>query len=219
MDRKELIRRLLDGELDPADEELRGRLDDATFTEELSRARQLQADLRRLGQVPDPGPALTDRIMTAVGELAAPSTRHRTSWWQWLRRPVAMPAWGMALGVVAVVVLVGRLTLFPAPPRVVKVAMKSAEAHCPSPQVLVRFVLKAPQARQVNLVGDFNQWSVDGTPLTDPDQDGIWTVVLPVEPGRYQYKFVIDKQQWVVDPDATAFQPDGFGGRNALLAI
>jgi len=85
--------------------------------------------------------------------------------------------------------------------------------------MLVRFMLRAPKAKQVSLVGDFNDWSVDQNPLSDPDENGIWTISIPLDPGRYQYKFLVDGKQWVVEPDAQAYQPDGFGAQNALLVI
>jgi 1,4-alpha-glucan branching enzyme len=71
----------------------------------------------------------------------------------------------------------------------------------------------------VALVGDFNDWARKGTPMTDPDENGVWTVSVPLQPGRYQYKFLVDGKTWVVEPDAPAYHPDGFGGRNSLLEI
>ena len=84
---------------------------------------------------------------------------------------------------------------------------------------MTRFLLHAPKARQVAVVGDFNEWARNGTPLSDSDENGIWTVSVPLTPGRYQYKFLVDGKQWVVEPDAPAYHPDGFGGRNSLLEI
>ena len=65
----------------------------------------------------------------------------------------------------------------------------------------ILFQYEAPAARMVNLAGNFNNWggtqgggrydpSID--PMSDRDGDGIWTIVVPLPPGRYQYKFVID---------------------------
>jgi len=159
--------------------------------------------------------------------------------WRWIFRPVRVPAWGAALVLVgfgAAVVLAagGRgpeapaaapapvAVISPAPTAPAKLAADVAPApaaECPVPRVLVRFHFRAPKARAVNLVGDFNEWSIESTPLADPDANGNWTVTVPLQPGRYQYKFLLDGEKWVEEPDAPAYQPDGFGGKNSLLVI
>ena len=42
---------------------------------------------------------------------------------------------------------------------------------------------------------------------------------MSLQPGRYQYKFLLDGEKWVVESDAPAYQSDGFGGKNSLLVI
>ncbi len=84
---------------------------------------------------------------------------------------------------------------------------------------LVRFVAEAPGAQQVFLSGDFNGWDPQGRRMTDPDGDGTFETVLPLEVGReYLYKFVIDGT-WTTDESATAFADDGFGGQNSIVAV
>jgi len=53
------------------------------------------------------------------------------------------------------------------------------------------------------VVGDFNAW--EATPLTDENQDGIWTASIPLQPGRYEYAFVIDGRWWGQDPLADEY--------------
>lgn len=219
----ELLRRKQDGELEPDEERRFERLvaEDAAFAGTVERALQLQRDLQRLPEVEDPGSALTDRIMAALPVAPGPPAWHLT---EILRRPVPVPLWLMAAAGLAVV-LGGGWLLGTGSSKSADRAMQPAKvpqaARC-QPQartVLVRFSLAAPQARQVTLVGDFNAWSRDATTLLDSDGNGVWSVSIPLPPGRYQYKFLVDGQRWVVDPDASAFQPDGFGGRNSLLSI
>jgi 1,4-alpha-glucan branching enzyme len=83
----------------------------------------------------------------------------------------------------------------------------------------VRFTLRAPKASSVVVVGDFNGWSKSSTPLTDEDGDGIWTVSVPLEPGIYQYNFLVDGKEWRSDPAADGRRRDGFGGYNSVLRI
>ncbi len=66
---------------------------------------------------------------------------------------------------------------------------------------LVRFVLAAPAARSVALVGDFNGWSASATPLA-ADRAGAWAVAVALAPGRHRYAYVVDDTHWVTDPVA-----------------
>ena len=54
----------------------------------------------------------------------------------------------------------------------------------------VEFKLKAPKAKRVELVGDFNHWKTGTLPLQR--SEGIWQIMLPLPKGRYHYNFVID---------------------------
>lgn len=86
-------------------------------------------------------------------------------------------------------------------------------------RVHVRFVLYAPEAQSVAVAGDFNQWNPQTILLEDERGDGLWTVTVPLSRGRHQYMFVVDGTKWVSDPMAEAYQEDGFGRKNALLAL
>src|SRR3989304_1409940 len=73
-------------------------------------------------------------------------------------------------------------------------------------------------AREVAVAGDFNAWK-PATARMRRGQGGVWTVELPLAPGRrYEYMFVVDGH-WVTDPTAPANVDDGFGGRNAVLDL
>lgn len=84
--------------------------------------------------------------------------------------------------------------------------------------VYVQFLLRAPEAGSVALAGDFNDWSPDIV-LQDEDGDGIWSARVPLRPGVHEYMFVVDGARWVTDPYAERYAEDGFGNRNAVLAI
>jgi len=62
----------------------------------------------------------------------------------------------------------------------------------------VLFVVPALEAKNVAVVGDFNGW--EATPLSDDNNDGIWTATIPLTPGRYEYAFIIDGRWWGQDP-------------------
>ena len=90
------------------------------------------------------------------------------------------------------------------------------------------FSYSAPAARMVTLAGNFNNWAgtqgggrYDPTidPLYDDDGDGIWTIVKPLPPGRYQYKFVIDNGTvWELDPSNALTGEEG-GFTNSLVIV
>jgi len=84
--------------------------------------------------------------------------------------------------------------------------------------VYVQFVLEAPGATSVSLAGDFSDWEASVT-LADQNQDGLWTARVPIRPGIYGYMFLIDGTEWKTDPRADRYQDDGFGNRNAVLAV
>lgn len=58
-------------------------------------------------------------------------------------------------------------------------------------------------AQEVAVVGDFSAWQP--IPLSDPDGDGIWTAVLNLPPGRYEYAFLVDGQWIGKDPLADEY--------------
>ncbi len=55
----------------------------------------------------------------------------------------------------------------------------------------VLFTYYAPDAQSVYLVGDFNSWNTSANPMKK-DKDGVWKIVIPLAPGKYQYKFFVD---------------------------
>src|SRR5437762_438247 len=57
-----------------------------------------------------------------------------------------------------------------------------------------------PGAKHVQVAGSFNGWRPESTPLQRTD-GGKWIGDLRVEPGRYEYLFVVDGQ-WIPDPNA-----------------
>jgi hypothetical protein len=106
----------------------------------------------------------------------------------------------------------------PANPAIPIVPESAAATTTSAPQVLVRLVMLQPGAQTVGVAGDFNEWNPLQTPL-EPTAGGAWAVTLPLEPGRYEYMFVIDGTEWVADPFAVEQQDDGFGLRNAVLDV
>ena len=95
----------------------------------------------------------------------------------------------------------------------------------------ILFQYDAPSARHVNLAGNFpdNEWLKHGEKVDvmhDDGQngdrvagDGIWSIVKSLSAGRYEYKFVVDRNSWVEDPNALESIDDGYGGKNSILIV
>ncbi|UCF06373.1 MAG: isoamylase early set domain-containing protein [bacterium] len=83
----------------------------------------------------------------------------------------------------------------------------------------VQFSIYAPKAARVTLVGDFNNWSTTADPLFNREGEGVWTIVIPLPPGRYEYKFLIDSEKWIPDPGNPEVVDDGFQGLNSVLTV
>jgi len=196
------IRRYLDDEIGLQD--LRGDARDEAEAWE-----RLLAAFRADAVEAPPPPWLEERVMAEIQALPERGIVSRAL--GWLVRPLSIPvpplAAGVAVAALATVLLwPGRA---PAPP--------DAPAGAAT-VVYVQFELKAPGARSVAVGGDFDDWS-GASPLEDPDGDGIWTGRVAVRPGVYTYMFLVDGSDWVTDPEANRYTDDGFGNRNAVLAV
>ena len=56
------------------------------------------------------------------------------------------------------------------------------------------FFCHAPEANQVSIIGDFNNWNPDATPMIR-QPDGHWMVSLELTHGYHQYVFLVDGQR------------------------
>ena len=83
----------------------------------------------------------------------------------------------------------------------------------------ILFRYKNANAKKVNLVGDFNDWSPTADPMSDENGDGEFTLFYPLGVGTYAYKFLVDGKNWVSDPANPSSEPDGFNGRNSVVKV
>lgn len=85
-------------------------------------------------------------------------------------------------------------------------------------KVSVTFETSAfPEAKTLSLVGDFNAWDPDATPMKQR-KDGAWAVTLRLPKRRdFQYRFVVDGQTWTTDAESETTAPNPYGGVNAVV--
>lgn len=103
---------------------------------------------------------------------------------------------------------------------VVTVAILLAYPAFADDKIPVAFTFKPPiPATSVSVAGTFNGWNAQANPMSDPEGDGIWTTVIELAPGTYQYKFVVNGSEWYEDPYSADYAPDGFGGKNSVIYV
>lgn len=151
-------------------------------------------------------PALDQRVMA---EVRAHALRPR-AWW--LRpRTFSVTPLGLLARAAVLAAIVAGATL----------AVPRLRPHSGAVDVAsgVPFVLYAPGAQSVALVGDFNSWDTAATPLRRTGASGAWVVTVPLPPGRYRYAFLIDGTRWLADPGAPPAPDDDFGTPNSVLTV
>lgn len=81
----------------------------------------------------------------------------------------------------------------------------------------VVFSFNFPQATEVFLAGDFNDWKIKKHPMKK-DADGVWKKITFLFPGSYEYKFFVDGE-WALDPDNPCLCANKFGTHNNVITI
>ncbi len=78
----------------------------------------------------------------------------------------------------------------------------------------------APEAKTVNLVGEFNAWNEQATPMKKL-KNGSFSAVLDLEVGRtYRFRYLIDDKTWENDWDAQAYESTPFAGvENSVVTV
>ncbi len=184
-------------------------LDLSTFTDDAALVARVRASYAAL---PAPDAAQIARCTTSVlaETMHAPARRfggsRRPRWW-----------WGAAAAAVLVVSIStvavrrsGNVTGTPRPMQPVGLTTERGDT--------TRFDLTLPSmAREVALVGDFNGWDENATPMVRRPNDGAWSAQVTLPPGRHVYAFVVDGKKWLVDPLAPQVPDDGYGPANAVV--
>ena len=215
----ERMHRYVDGELPR----------EALTPQELQEIAACEGVIREMGQayrsieVPD----LTARVMARLpaeaptkAMFAKGALRKRvlnTLEWFWMPRLVRFrPVYGILVFAVFLLFVVLPGTNTPLLPGMTKIFLRNADADHLTTKVFVQFRLDAPQASVVRLAGSFTRWE----PVYTLEQvtPGVWSILIPLEPGVHDYAFVVDGGKWMADPAAPAIN-DGFGGVNSRLSV
>jgi len=147
------------------------------------------------------------RVMVRVRRLHA--ERRSRGWVAVASRITHRPGWAAALAAsVVAVVTIGLIKSRP------DAAPDHGVGTAP-----VQFVLVAPNAHSVAVVGDFNNWGLNDSALVATNHEGVWSVTAPVPAGVHRYAFVVNGKQWVADPSAPRSTDDDFGMPSSALVV
>jgi Glycogen recognition site of AMP-activated protein kinase len=181
------------------------------------------AELRRLGAVlrvrtPLIGAEVDGRVMARVRRTPRARLIAFRAWWFRPRLVRISPLSGLlGVGAAAALFLVAigqrPLDQFSGAPSPVAPGQAAPTSQA------IQFVLAAPGASQVSLVGDFNGWDSATTPLQPVGAAGVWSVEVPLPPGRHEYAFVIDGREWRPDPAAPRALANEYGPPNSVITV
>ncbi|MBN2210452.1 MAG: AAA family ATPase [Sedimentisphaerales bacterium] len=82
----------------------------------------------------------------------------------------------------------------------------------------VEFATLCPGAKEVCVAGDFNGWDPHTARLSLNGRPGRWMVDMPLQQGRYRYRYVVDGQ-WQQDPYNEKIELNEFGEYNSVLEV
>jgi len=72
---------------------------------------------------------------------------------------------------------------------------------------------------QLYVVGDFNNWSINQTPLTQA-ADGSWSMALTLNGGQdYQFRYFADGLTWHNDWQADGYVANEYGTDNSVISL
>ena len=74
------------------------------------------------------------------------------------------------------------------------------------------------QAERVALSGEFNDWSVESISLARGD-DRVWRVTVPLVPGTYRYKFLLDGETWENGTHADRYEENAYGTEDSVIVV
>ena len=180
---------------------------------------QVTNELR--GAVPV-SPEFDARVMRAV--RAMPRHARHASIWRRLTTPrtiVVTPlSWGLVAASVLVFAALGVVHLSEALHSAARPVTGALFAKAKPATQRVQFVLVAPDAKKVAVVGDFNGWDASHAAYQARHRGGgVWSVTAPIPVGHHRYSFVVDDSLWVADPTAPRAPDTDFGLPNSAIVV
>jgi hypothetical protein len=80
------------------------------------------------------------------------------------------------------------------------------------------FTIEAPAAKDIYIVGDFNDWKINDESRLGRCENGCWEKRMGLAQGRYRYQFVVDGNR-TLDSKNPDFEPNPFGTFDSVMKI
>lgn len=99
-----------------------------------------------------------------------------------------------------------------------EVISEPKEQEAPSMARDILFNVNAPNAKDIYVVGDFNNWNTAEDCRLSRLENGRWEKKLGLNPGRHKYKFIIDGE-WVQDSQNNEREQNSFGTFDSVISL
>ncbi|MGH7712439.1 MAG: hypothetical protein ACREOG_14210 [Gemmatimonadaceae bacterium] len=188
----------------------------------------LQPLVDKLRELPESDPRAIKRVLARLRQAdGLPNARRRA-----LRRTFAQQAgWWAAAAVLVLGAGVTLLARSGAPPQASELAVAPVapsipeggafgdEATSADRLVARQFEIESRQARQVALVGDFNQWNPQRHRLLRDGRTARWYITVNLPAGLHKYAFIVNDSVWTPDPGALRTVDRDFGVTSSLVLV
>ena len=95
----------------------------------------------------------------------------------------------------------------------------AASSELESKPILQQFVFDNARARRVSVVGDFNTWNPTSAVMRRSSNVGLWSVIIPISPGRHIYGFMVDDSVFTLDPRAPKVRDADLGTEGSVVIV
>jgi Carbohydrate-binding module 48 (Isoamylase N-terminal domain) len=88
-----------------------------------------------------------------------------------------------------------------------------------APPIPKQFVFNSSRAHRVSVVGDFNSWNPANAPMSRSPDGELWSVTIPIAPGRHMYAFMVDDSLFTLDPGAPNARDPDLGTKGSIVIV
>lgn len=82
-----------------------------------------------------------------------------------------------------------------------------------------QFVFNSTRAHRISVVGDFNSWNPSNAPMVRSPDGELWSVTIPIAPGRHMYAFMVDDSLFTLDPSAPNARDPDLGTKGSIVIV
>lgn len=77
----------------------------------------------------------------------------------------------------------------------------------------------APKAKEVAIVGEFNDWNPEEGVVMKKQKNGVFKAVVDLRAGKeYEFRYLIDGEKWENDWQADKYVTSPFGVENSVVS-